>query len=71
MKVPEIVTQIAIERVENTRIVEVVVNKDRIVEVPKIIEIETVKIVEVIVEKPVKILVEKIVEVPKVIERIK
>jgi hypothetical protein len=34
---------------------------EKVVEVPKIIEVETVKTIEVIVDNPVKITVEKIV----------
>ena len=71
VRVPEIITQIVVERIENPRIVEIEKLVDRIIEVPKIIEVEKPTTVYVNVDNPVKVLVEKIVEVPKTIERIK
>lgn len=43
VRVPEIITQIVVEKIENPVIVEVEKYVEKIVEVPKIIEVETVK----------------------------
>lgn len=45
VRVPEIITQIVVEKIENPVIVEVEKYVEKIVEVPKIIEVETVKII--------------------------
>lgn len=71
VRVPEIVTQIVVERVEVIKIIEVIKNVDRIVEVNKIIEVEKIVNHFITQNNPVKIIVEKIVEVPRTVERIK
>lgn len=67
MKVPEVITQIVVEKIEVPKIIEVDRYVDKIVEVNKIIEVEKPVNHYITQSNPVKIIVEKIVEVPRTI----
>ena len=57
VRVPEITTQIVVERVEIPRIIEVTKNIDKIVEITKIVEVEKIVNHYITQNTPVKVIV--------------